>query len=122
MPYSAVTSSLPDPPRNRAAKCRLTALLCWRITVGVKRNLIVPEHIASVWLAYNGKEDTRKIVALRSAFEWYAILFEEPSGALVAVDFTGYGTDPANWEVQNDGIDFESVDEFKRAPLTRSFF
>lgn len=45
-----------------------------------------------------------------------------PSGELVAVDFTGYGANPANWRVSNDGIDFETVEEFKRAPLTRSFF
>lgn len=88
--------------------------------MGVKRNLEWPEHIKQVWFRYNG-EETRKVLAMRSAPEWFAVLFEEPSGALVAVDFTGYGTNFENWQVSNDGIEFESVQQFKTEKLTMSF-
>lgn len=99
--------------------------------MGVKRNLVVPAHIAACWAAYNAtyvKADAKdqgfpdKIVALRSDFEWYAVLMQAENGSLWAVDFTGYSTDPAKWQVQNDSIDFDTVKEFTRGKLERSFF
>jgi hypothetical protein len=99
--------------------------------MGVKRNLVVPAHIAECWRLYNGTDFRAeavdqgfpdKIVALRSAFEWYAVLMQTKDGQLWAVDFTGYSTDPAKWSVQNDSIDFETIEEFTKGKLERSFF
>jgi hypothetical protein len=81
---------------------------------------VVPAHIAQVWETYYGK-DSREVLAVRAAFEWFAVLYREPDGGLCGVDFTGFGTDAENWQVSNDGIDFETVDEFKKGKLERGF-
>lgn len=63
-----------------------------------------------------------EVVATRTAFEWFAILFKNVDGELFYADFNGFGTDADNWHISNDSGDMESIDEFLNADLTRGFF
>ena len=81
-----------------------------------KKDVDPAKWIESYW------DDGVEVVATRTAFEWFAILFKDKEGNLFYADFNGYGTDPDNWRLSNDSGEMESIDEFLNAELTRTFF
>jgi hypothetical protein len=80
------------------------------------KDVPLEDWIKSYW------DDGVEVVATRTAFEWFGILFKNKNGNLFYADLTGYGTDPDNWSIQNDSGEMESVDAFLNEELTRTFF
>jgi len=93
----------------------------------------IPEHFKKLIEVYGFADEKllSKVVAVRSAEAWYAILFQDDDN-LFAVDFKFYGGDDSDilggarrngWEIQNDEVGpFESINEFLNTKLTHSFF
>lgn len=81
-----------------------------------KPDVALNDWIKSYW------DEGVEVVATRTAFEWFAILFKNKNGGLFYADFNGYGTDAENWHISNDSEDIGSVDEFLNAELARGFF
>lgn len=81
-----------------------------------KPNVPLDQWISAYW------SNDIEVVATRTAFEWFGILFKDSQGCLFYADLVGYGTDATNWRISNDSGEIESVDEFLNAELTRGFF
>lgn len=87
--------------------------------------IVIPDHIEKVARDYFGEKDWEKhkskVVATRTAFEWYAVLVQDDD-EYFAIDFTGYSTDSSKWQLSNDWVGpFETIQEFKSEALVRTF-
>lgn len=84
-------------------------------------NVHIPQDIKAVFNAYGFGKNTKleDAIAVRQAPYWFAILFKRGK-ELFAVDFQLHDDD--KWEISNDYIDMDSVEQFTTTKLIQTFF
>jgi hypothetical protein len=88
-------------------------------------DVVVNPLILAAWKEYDGQDAfPGKVVAVRTKDDFYAVLFEEKLSDgvnYVAITFnTIMKDDELVWDVTDDGIDFDSIEQFKTMPLTKT--
>lgn len=86
--------------------------------------VLVSAEVQACWQEYN-KEDLNdpnredKLVALRSKDDFYGVLCAYPEGEYYCIVFNYRG---GAWEVLDDGIPFETIEQFQNEPIGPAFF
>lgn len=84
----------------------------------------IPADIKKAFAAYGFNKNVKleDALAVRKGPRWFGILFQDKKSKFFAIDFIPGTSDGGTWEVNNDHIDIDSMDRFKKDKLSSTFF